>query len=63
MDAEGILPAFSRNNGVTVTEDLQAEFAAHRREVLTRITLLVARLVIAAEMRKPITEWEKDAAG
>ena len=62
MDAERILPAFSRDNRLTIAEDLQAEFAANRREVLSRIALLVMRLVIAAEMRKPITEWEQDAA-
>ena len=62
MDAKSILPAFSRDNGVTIPEDLQAEFAAHRREVLSRITLLVAWLLIASEMREAVSEWEQDAA-
>ena len=63
MDAKRILPACSRDNRLTITEDLQAELAAHRGELLTRIALPVVRFLIAAEMREPITEWEQDAAG
>ena len=62
MDAEGILPAFSSDNGLTIAEDLQAEFAANRREVLAWITLLVARFFIASQMCEAISEGEQDAA-
>ena len=62
MDAKRIFPAFSRNNWLTVAKDLQAEFAAHRREVLAGITLLVARLLISSQMREAINEGEQDSA-
>ena len=61
MDAECILPAFSRDNGVTITKDLQAEFAAYRREVIAGITLLVSRFLISSQMWEAISEGEKDA--
>ena len=62
MDTEGILPTFGCDDRSTITEDLQAEFAANRREVLAWITLLVARFFIASQMCEAISEGEQDAA-